>query len=66
MSKENWNYYFKLIRGYLLDIEEPEGSISNVTHKKKVFIEFILNDDEKVLSDGLRVSSYLKCNCKIP
>jgi hypothetical protein len=32
----------------------------------KVFKEFILNDDEKVLPEGLRVSAYLKCNCKIP
>ncbi|GHT78184.1 hypothetical protein FACS189464_1190 [Bacteroidia bacterium] len=32
----------------------------------KVFKEFIFNDNEEVLPDGMRVSAYLKCNCKIP
>jgi hypothetical protein len=32
----------------------------------KVFKEFIFNDNEEVLPEGLRVIAYLKCNCKIP
>jgi hypothetical protein len=32
----------------------------------KVFKEFIFNDNEEVLPDGVRVYAYLKCNCKIP
>jgi hypothetical protein len=32
----------------------------------KVFKEFILNDNERVLPDGMRVHAYLKCGCKIP
>ncbi|MDR1169479.1 MAG: hypothetical protein LBK97_01430 [Prevotellaceae bacterium] len=32
----------------------------------KVFKEFILNDNEEVLPDSLRISAYLKCGCKIP
>jgi len=32
----------------------------------KVFKEFIFNYNEEALPDGMRVSAYLKCNCKIP
>jgi hypothetical protein len=32
----------------------------------KIFKEFIFNDNNDVLPDGLRVYAYLKCNCKIP
>jgi hypothetical protein len=32
----------------------------------KVFKEFVFNDNEDVLPDGVRVYAYLKCNCKIP
>lgn len=32
----------------------------------KIFKEFILNDNEDVLPEGVRVHVYLKCNCKIP
>jgi hypothetical protein len=31
----------------------------------KVFKEFILNDNEEVLPEGLRVCAYLECGCKI-
>jgi len=32
----------------------------------KVFKEFVINDNEEVLPDGIRVYAYLKCGCKIP
>jgi hypothetical protein len=32
----------------------------------KVFKEFVINDNEEVLPDGMRVHAYLKCGCKIP
>jgi hypothetical protein len=35
------------------------------TNFLKVFKEFILNDNEEVLPEGLRIYAYLKCNCKI-
>jgi hypothetical protein len=32
----------------------------------KIFKEFILNDNEEILPDGMRAHAYLKCGCKIP
>jgi hypothetical protein len=32
----------------------------------KVFKEFVLNDNDEVLPDGVNVYAYLKCGCKIP
>jgi hypothetical protein len=32
----------------------------------KVFKEFILNDNEEILPEGMRIIAYLKCGCKIP
>ena len=32
----------------------------------KIFKEFIINDNEEVLPDGVRVHAFLKCGCKIP
>jgi hypothetical protein len=51
---------------------EPGMSVMGLPRKftkldfLKVFKEFILNDNEEVLPDGVRVHAYLKCGCKIP
>ncbi len=43
----------------------PPGYISKLDYLK-IFKEFVLNDNQPVLPEGLRVIAYLKCNCKIP
>jgi hypothetical protein len=32
----------------------------------KIFKEFVINDNEEVLPEGIIVHAYLKCGCKLP
>jgi len=51
------------------DFKPPWSSLLGPSITKldylKVFKEFVLNDDEPVLPDYMRVKAYLKCGCKI-
>jgi hypothetical protein len=58
--------------GMLYNFLEPGMSVIGPPWKftkldfLKIFKEFVINDNEEVLPDGVRVHAYLKCGCKIP
>ncbi|MDR1119413.1 MAG: hypothetical protein LBM08_00670 [Dysgonamonadaceae bacterium] len=58
--------------GMLYNFLEPGMSVMGLPWKftkldfLKIFKEFVINDNEEVLPDGVRVYAYLKCGCKIP
>jgi hypothetical protein len=70
LDKDDLSEYAK--KGMLYSFLAPGMSIYGPPWKftrldyLKVFKEFVLNDNEEVLPDGIRVHAYLKCGCKIP
>jgi hypothetical protein len=70
LAKGDLSEYAK--EGVLYKFLEPGMSIIGPPWKftkldfLKVFKEFVINDNERVLPDGMRVHAYLKCGCKIP
>jgi hypothetical protein len=70
LAKDDLSEYAKA--GMLYKFLEPGWSLMGLPRNftklgfLKIFKEFILNDDDEVLPDGVRVHAYLKCGCKIP
>lgn len=69
ISKGDLSEYTKdIILTY--DFHPPMSSLLGTSITKldflKVFKEFVINNDEVILPDFLRVKAYLKCGCKIP
>lgn len=67
LAKGDESEYAK--RRLFYDFKDPRSSLMvwiSELEFLRVFDEFILNDDNEVLPDFLRVMTYLECDCKIP